>query len=57
MVAQQLPVGPFKGCSIAGRLENSAGVDNEEVGADVWICSGPAGGWSAAWDDLAHYDA
>ena len=57
VVHQGSPEADFDGCVLATVLENSADAPNEEVGAGVWVCSGPAGGWASAWDDLAHYDA
>ena len=57
VVYQGPPEGDFEGCVLADELTNAGGADNEEVGAGVWICSGPVGTWSSAWDDLAHYDA
>lgn len=47
----------FEGCEQAATLHNSAGADNEEDGRGVWVCDGPVGSWSEAWEDLAHYDA
>ncbi|MBZ5738038.1 glycosyltransferase family 39 protein [Nocardioides mangrovi] len=57
VVYQGSPAGDFEGCTLEARLRNSAGADNEEVGAGVWVCDGPAGSWSEAWPDLVHYDA
>ena len=57
VVHQGSPESAFENCELAARLVNEAGAPNEEAGAGVWICSGPAGGWSSGWDDLAHYDA
>ena len=51
------PSDAFEGCRLQLQLSNDAGVDNEEVGAGVYVCRGPKGGWAAAWEDLAHYDA
>ena len=47
----------FSGCTLEARLANDAGADGEEVGAGVWLCDGPVGGWRAAWRRLSRYDA
>lgn len=41
-------------CSDRGTLHNSYGVDNEELGAHVYVCH-PAQRWSAVWPQLQHY--
>ncbi|HEV7752920.1 MAG TPA: glycosyltransferase family 39 protein [Baekduia sp.] len=46
--------GHFEGCRIAARVDNAAGVDNDERGVPVAVCSGPRDGWSRAWDALRH---
>ena len=51
------PPDGFEGCVLKARLRNDSGTDNEEVGAGVWVCDGPVGGWRAAWPRLVHYDA
>jgi len=51
------PSSDFQGCRLQLQLSNEAGADNEEAGAGVYVCAGPKGGWAAAWDRLAHYDA
>ena len=56
LVLQGPPDG-FEGCELKDRLRNADGMDNEEVGAGIWVCDGPSGGWSEAWEGLAHYDA
>ncbi|GAB3198729.1 glycosyltransferase family 39 protein [Nocardioides hungaricus] len=56
VVLQGTPDG-FEDCSLRDRLQNSSGTENEEVGAGIWVCSGPVGSWSSAWEGLAHYDA
>jgi hypothetical protein len=57
VVVLQVPPDDFEGCELRARLHNDAGADNEEVGAGVWICDGPTGGWRAAWPELVHYSA
>ncbi|MEA2458726.1 MAG: hypothetical protein QOC95_1698, partial [Thermoleophilaceae bacterium] len=44
----------FRGCRLAARIDNAAGVDNGEKGAPVEHCSGTAGSWSAIWPKLRH---
>ena len=56
VVSTGSPTG-FEGCEQRATLHNDEGADNEESGAGVWICAGPRGSWSEAWDDLVHYDA
>jgi hypothetical protein len=42
----------FAGCRIAARVDNSAGVDNDERGVPVALCTGPRDRWSRVWDGL-----
>jgi hypothetical protein len=44
----------FRGCRPAARVGNSAGVDNDERGAEVSLCSGTRRPWSQIWPDLRH---
>ena len=46
----------FTGCRVAGRVDNGYGLDNDEQGAILQVCAGPAGGWAAVWPSLIHYD-
>jgi len=57
VVYQGPPDSDFEGCRLQARLHNAAGAENEEVGAGVWLCDGPIGGWRSAWPHLVHYDA
>jgi hypothetical protein len=41
---------------MAGRVDNGYGLDNDEQGAILQVCDGPAGGWAAVWPSLIHYD-
>jgi hypothetical protein len=43
------------GCRQAAVLRT--GVGNEEDGAGVWVCDGPAGSWAQAWQRLRHLSA
>ncbi|WP_036570591.1 glycosyltransferase family 39 protein [Nocardioides sp. URHA0032] len=53
----ETPPDDFRGCELRDRLRNDTSTDNEEVGAGVWVCDGPVGGWRAAWPRLVHYNA
>jgi hypothetical protein len=57
VVDEGSPTRDFEGCVLKDRLHNAEGADNEEVGAGVWVCESPRGGWAAAWPRLVHYDA
>ena len=45
----------WTGCEEAARVDNRLGVDNEEQGAPIWVCAGPARPWAEMWDDLTEY--
>jgi hypothetical protein len=47
----------FRGCRITSRFDNGFGVDNEEQGGTLAICSGPRLPWRMAWPRLAHLNA
>ena len=55
-----VPGGPasrhFTGCRVVGRVDNGYGLENDEQGAILQVCDGPAGGWAAIWPSLVHYD-
>jgi hypothetical protein len=44
----------FEGCRLAARVTNSAGVDNDERGEPVELCSGTRGPWSRIWTSLRY---
>jgi hypothetical protein len=46
----------FAGCRLAARVENRAGVDNDERGTPIDVCDGTRHPWSALWHELAHLD-
>jgi 4-amino-4-deoxy-L-arabinose transferase-like glycosyltransferase len=48
--------GRFDSVTPARRLDNGAGIDNEEQGRTVWVCRGMHGSWASAWIDWRHYD-
>ena len=45
----------FGSVRLAARVHNRVGVDNDENGAPIWICSGRHTPWSAIWPHLKHY--
>jgi 4-amino-4-deoxy-L-arabinose transferase-like glycosyltransferase len=47
----------FEDCGQVATVDNGLDLDNEEQGGRVFVCSGPRGGWVAAWPRLAHLDA
>lgn len=49
-------IGIFPGCQVKASMDNGVGVDNEEQGSVVAVCSSPAQGWAAAWPSLQHDD-
>jgi 4-amino-4-deoxy-L-arabinose transferase-like glycosyltransferase len=44
----------LRDCVVAARVDNRAGVDNEEEGAPVMVCRGPRRPWSREWPALRH---
>jgi Dolichyl-phosphate-mannose-protein mannosyltransferase len=44
----------FRSCRPAARIENAAGVDNDERGEAVYRCAGTAAPWSQIWHALRH---
>ncbi|MFJ4715340.1 ArnT family glycosyltransferase [Streptomyces sp. NPDC088785] len=42
----------FSGCRTVARVDNGQGVDNEEQGASVVLCTGPHPTWSTLWPSL-----
>jgi 4-amino-4-deoxy-L-arabinose transferase-like glycosyltransferase len=44
----------LRGCRVAARIDNRAGVENEERGKAVMICRGPRRSWSREWPGLRH---
>jgi len=45
----------FSECRIGATFDNGFGLDNEEQGAELWICQGTSRPWSAIWPELRHY--
>ena len=46
----------FRSVTLARRLDNGHGVDNEEQGQPVWVCRGLRGSWPNTWIAWRHYD-
>jgi 4-amino-4-deoxy-L-arabinose transferase-like glycosyltransferase len=44
----------FVGCRRAATLDNGLGLDTEEQGAPVWLCTGPARPWAELWPMVTH---
>lgn len=51
----RIPPSQFTGCRTVARNDNGAGVDNEEQGAVVSLCTAPARRWSQLWPELRRY--
>jgi 4-amino-4-deoxy-L-arabinose transferase-like glycosyltransferase len=45
----------FRGCRVTDRIGNPAGVDNQERGEAIDLCSGPRASWSQIWRALRHF--
>lgn len=58
VVGGQLPAVQdlFASCQVMARLDNGAGVENEEQGQPVAVCRGPVGPWSVLWPRFRHLD-
>ncbi|WP_067428714.1 glycosyltransferase family 39 protein [Nocardioides jensenii] len=46
----------FATCDIVARLDNGDGVDNEEQGEPIAICTGPLTPWRDLWLEFRHLD-
>lgn len=44
----------LRGCNVAARLHNTAGIDNHENGKAVLACTGTQRPWSAQWPRIRH---
>ncbi len=44
----------FEGCRLAARVNNSAGVNNDEHDEPIDLCSGTRAPWSQIWSGLRH---
>jgi 4-amino-4-deoxy-L-arabinose transferase-like glycosyltransferase len=45
---------PLRDCEVAARIDNDAGVDNQEQGRDVLVCDRPRRPWSQIWAAFRH---
>ena len=45
----------FGHCSLAARVRNRAGVDNEEHGHPIWVCTDQHEPWASIWNRFKHY--
>jgi Dolichyl-phosphate-mannose-protein mannosyltransferase len=46
--------GEFATCTVVDQLDSGVGVDNEEEGQPIAICSGPKQDWATLWPVLRH---
>jgi hypothetical protein len=46
----------FGECEVKARLDNGVGVDNEEQGLPIAVCTGPKASWDVLWPRLHHLD-
>lgn len=46
----------FDSCETVDELGNGVGVDNEEEGMPILVCSGPVEPWSTLWERFRHLD-
>ncbi|MEU8245617.1 glycosyltransferase family 39 protein [Nonomuraea sp. NPDC048916] len=46
----------FDTCEPRARVDNGAGIDNEEQGMTVWLCRGLRRPWSTTWPDFQHWN-
>jgi len=44
----------LRGCTVAARIDNGAGIENGEQGKPVMVCRGPRRPWSRVWPALRH---
>jgi 4-amino-4-deoxy-L-arabinose transferase-like glycosyltransferase len=48
-------VAQLRDCRVAARIDNRAGIDNDERGTVVLVCAGPRRPWSRVWPALRHF--
>ncbi|HZJ40201.1 MAG TPA: hypothetical protein VFD20_04550 [Demequina sp.] len=46
----------FAECDTDAELDNGVGVDNEEQGMPIAVCTGPRQAWRELWPQLRHLD-
>jgi hypothetical protein len=55
-VGQQQATHDFTGCQLRARIDNREGLDNQEQGSPLRVCTGERLPWSRLWRTLRHYD-
>jgi 4-amino-4-deoxy-L-arabinose transferase-like glycosyltransferase len=45
----------FGDCTLPARVHNRAGVDNEEHGHPIWVCTDQRQPWTTTWGHFKHY--
>ncbi len=46
----------FTGCRLRARINDGVGLNNQEQGAPVWLCTNEVKPWSEIWRSLRQYD-
>ncbi|KQQ67154.1 ArnT family glycosyltransferase [Microbacterium sp. Leaf320] len=46
----------FETCTVVGVLENGVGVENEEQGVPIRVCTNPVASWVELWPQFRHLD-
>ncbi len=46
----------FGACRLAANVHNGAGVDNDENGQPIWVCTDQRAPWPKIWNQFKHYD-
>jgi 4-amino-4-deoxy-L-arabinose transferase-like glycosyltransferase len=46
----------FSNVTLAGTFDNGIGVQDDEQGVQIFLCSGQRGDWAAIWPGFRHYD-
>jgi hypothetical protein len=44
----------LRGCALAARIENDAGIDNDEDGQPILACAAPRRSWASEWSAIRH---
>jgi 4-amino-4-deoxy-L-arabinose transferase-like glycosyltransferase len=56
VIGQRAVAERYFDCREAGRLDNGLGVDSEEQGVPLALCTNPRAAWSEIWPAFAHLD-